>query len=475
LRLLGIVYLAAFTSLAVQVRGLIGHAGILPAAPYLADVAAIAGPERFWQIPTLAWISAGDTALVSLCIAGSAMAALLVAGVLPAIVVPALWLTYLSLVVVSRHFLAFQWDGLLLEAGFLAITLAPWTVRERWRDPSAPPRLAALMMRWLLFRLTVASGVVKLASGDPSWWSLNALLFHFETQPLPTPLAWYVHRLPGAVLHAFTLAVLAIEIAVPLLIFGPRRLRQVAFAALVALQLLIALTGNYAFFNLLTAGLCLFILDDSMIGATNEAPVKPVARPRQILAAIVALVTIPVSLLMFARSFGIEPRGTAIVQPLADLIRPFRSVNGYGLFAIMTTTRPEIVLEGTEDGATWLEYEFRHKPGDIHRRPSWVAPHQPRLDWQMWFAALSPEEEPWLDTLCSRLLGAEPDVLHLLARDPFQGRRPKQIRAIRYHYRFSSADEAKREGAWWVREREVTLSTLAPFVRRVPFWSTAER
>jgi hypothetical protein len=446
----------------VQVRGLIGHAGLLPAASYLADVAAIAGPERFWQIPTLAWIGAGDTTLVSLCIAGCALAVLLVAGIVPMLVVPLLWLTYLSFVVISRHFLAFQWDGLLLEAGFLAITLAPLTVRERWSSLSAPPRVAVLLVQWLLFRLTMASGVVKLASGDPAWRSLEALLFHFETQPLPTPLAWYAHRLPDFVLKASTLAVLAIEIVVPLLMVGGGRLRKLAFILLVSLQLLIALTGNYAFFNLLTVALCLFLLDDSMVGRASGARSGSVARPRRVFAASVALVTIPVSTVMFARSFGIEPPGTAVIRPLTDLIRPFRSVNGYGLFAVMTITRPEIVIEGTENGATWLEYEFEYKPGDIHRAPSWVAPHQPRLDWQMWFAALGPEEEPWLHTLCSRLLDAEPDVLHLLARDPFEGRRPKQIRAIRYRYRFSRADEATREGTSWARELEGTLLELGP-------------
>jgi hypothetical protein len=457
LRLLGIVYFAAFASLAVQVRGLIGHAGLLPAAPYLNDVAAVAGAERFWQLPTLAWLGAGDTALVWLCLAGCGLAALLVAGILPAIVAPALWLTYLSLVVVSRDFLAFQWDGLLLEAGFLATTLAPLTVRERWRKPSAPPRLAVLMMQWLLFRLIVASGVVKLTSGDPTWRSLDALLFHFETQPLPTPLAWYAHQFPNLVLKSITLAVLAIEIAVPFLLFGRPRARRAAFFTLVGLQLLIALTGNYAFFNLLTIALCFFVLDDSMVDQANRTTLEPVARPRRIFAAIVALLTIPVSLLMFVRSFGVEPTGSSVVQPLADLVRPFRSVNGYGLFAVMTTTRLEIVLEGTEDGTTWLEYEFKYKPGDIRHTPSWVAPHQPRLDWQMWFAALSPEDEPWLPTLCDRLLEAAPDVLRLLARDPFAGRKPRQVRAVRYQYQFSNGDDA-----WWQRERVGTLLEEGP-------------
>ena len=263
LRLLGIVYFVAFWSLGLQIRGLVGQNGLLPAHQFLADVAAISGAERFWQLPTLAWISSGDTALTALCVAGCAFSLLLVAGILPSVNLLILWLLYLSLSVVGGEFLAYQWDALLLEIGFLAIGLAPLTIREHFRHPIDPPRITVRLMWWLLFRFMMASGVAKLASGDPTWRSLTALSFHFETQPIPTPLASYPHQLPVAFLKCSTLAVLVIEIGAPLLMIWGARFRRAAFVAFVALQAVIALSGNYAFFNLLTLALCLFLLDDS--------------------------------------------------------------------------------------------------------------------------------------------------------------------------------------------------------------------
>jgi hypothetical protein len=225
-----------------------------------------------------------------------------------------------------------------------------------------------------------------------------------------------------------------------------------AFVPLVGLQSLIALTGNYAFFNLLTAALCLFLLDDRALGGWGAVSSDRTAtgRVRRGLVVAVAVVTVPVSAIAFT---GIELPGAALVDPLANLIAPFRSVNSYGLFAVMTTLRPEIVLEGSEDGATWLEYEFKYKAGDVHRRPPWVAPHQPRLDWQMWFAALDRfDDERWFQNFCVRVLEADGDVLRLLARDPFQGRKPRYLRAVLYRYRFSDAAARRRDGVWWMRE-----------------------
>ena len=267
LRLLGIVYLIAFWSLGDQILGLSGHDGILPADRYMAGARALTGLSRFWLLPTLAWASASDASLQALCIGGGALASLLVAGILPSVVLPLLWLTYLSLSIVCREFLSFQWDALLLETGFLAIFLAPLTRRERLRDLADPPRVAVRLLLWLLFRLMVGSGAVKLTSGDPTWHNLTALAFHFETQPIPTPIAWYAHRLPLWFLKGSTAVVFATEIGVPFLILAPRRLRALAFVPLVGLQALIALTGNYAFFNLLTAALCLFLLDDAALGS----------------------------------------------------------------------------------------------------------------------------------------------------------------------------------------------------------------
>ena len=453
LRVLGVVYLAAFWSLHVQILGLVGHDGILPADQFLADARSVGALERFWTFPSLAWIGAGDAALQAMCLAGVALSVLLVAGLLSWLVLPVLWALYLSLSVVCGEFLFYQWDALLLESGLLATFLAPWSAREHLHPLSEPPRLAVRLMLWLLFRLMVGSGVVKLASGDPTWHGLTAMTFHFETQPLPTPIAWYAHHLPTVLLNGITLSTLVIEIGAPFLMLAPRRFRVAAFLLLVGLQLLIAATGNYAFFNLLSAGLCLFLLDDVALSRFGTRLHSPVTNPlRRGVVIVAAMVTLPVSAFAFGRSIGLELRGAGIIIPLARVLSPLRSINTYGLFANMTTTRPEIVVEGSEDGETWLEYEFKYKPGGLRRAPPWVAPHQPRLDWQMWFAALGQfESEPWFQRFCYRLLEGDRKVLGLMEQDPFAGRKPQFIRAIFYRYHFS--DSAAGNDVWWTRER----------------------
>ena len=483
LRLLGVVYVAAFWSLAVQVTGIIGADGILPAHAYMNAARSFVaaehvGIDRYRLLPTLCWISASDPFLRALCIAGAVLGALLAAGVLPALVLPLLWLDYLSLSAVAREFLSYQWDALLLEAGFLAIFVAPIVVRERWRAPAAPPRLGVWLMLWLVFRLMFGSGIVKLASGDPTWRSLTAMTFHYETQPIPTPVAWYAHQLPLWVHKLSTGATLAIELVAPFFIVGPRALRRMAFVLLVGLQGTIAVTGNYAFFNLLAAALCVYVLIDRDANRSSRgdpAAFAPSAlrraspklarlarerrwervalhRIRNWLLAAAAVVIVPVSTTMFFARLGIALPIYPLVAPLAGAIEPLRSVNTYGLFAVMTTTRPEIVVEGSNDGAAWTPYEFRYKAGDVRRRPPWVAPHQPRLDWQMWFAALEdPATAQWFERFCRRLLAGSPDVVGLLAGDPFPDRPPRYIRAMVYRYHFAAPDD-RRRGIWWTRE-----------------------
>jgi hypothetical protein len=456
LRLLGVAYLAAFWSLWTQVAGLIGHDGIVPADRLMQAVtSSIPGTARFWMFPTLTWISVSDASLRLLCAGGAVLSLFLIAGVLPVVVLPLLWMFYLSLSVVGQDFLSYQWDALLLETGLLAVFLAPWTLREKPSSLTIPPRVMVWLLLWLLFRLMVGSGVVKLASGDPTWRHLTALSFHFETQPIPTPVAWYAARLPAWLLELSTALTLVIEIGAPWLILTTRRLRELAFVLLAGLQLVIALTGNYAFFNLLSAALCLFLLDDASLrrwtrlGISDSDP----QRWRRAVAVGVAVVTIPLSAMVFAASFGVALPIAPLVRPAMETIEPFRSVNAYGLFAVMTTTRPEIVLEGSDDGTTWLEYEFKYKAGDLQRRPPWVAPHQPRLDWQMWFAALGRfEGERWFQDFCVRLLQNDGAVLSLIERNPFPAHAPRYLRALLYRYRFSNAEARRRDGEWWTRE-----------------------
>jgi len=303
---------------------------------------------------------------------------------------------------------------------------------------------------------------VKLASGDPTWRGLTALTYHYETQPLPTPLAWYAHHLPLWVQKGSTAIVLAVELVVPWFAVAPRRLRCLAAALLLGLQLLIALTGNYAFFNLLTIGLCILLLDDATLvwiasAWRSSVPLDHHRRHRRWpvwVPVALAAVTVPVSVLTLTGQLGLRLPGSAVVEPLAGVVEPFRAVNAYGLFAVMTTTRPEVVVEGSNDGVSWLEYEFKYQPGDLRRPPPWIAPFQPRLDWQMWFAALGQyDREPWFQSFCRRLLEGSPSVLRLLARDPFQGKPPRFVRGVLYQYHFSDAAAGRAEGVWWTRER----------------------
>jgi len=368
-----------------------------------------------------------------------------------------LWALYLSLTVAGRDFLSFQWDVLLLEAGLLAVFLAPRGVLRR--RPGLPPLLIVWMYRWLLFRLMFASGLVKLRSGDPAWRGLTALEYHYETQPLPTWVGYYAHHLPPRA-HVFAVAVMfVIELVLPWLVWLPGRGRRVPLVAFVGFQVLIALTGNYAFFNLLTVALCVFLADPGVL-PERWRPVadSPPATlfgtwPRAVLAPFVAVLAL-VSAIQFSES----TLGASLPWPrpalwLARAVSPLRSINSYGLFAVMTTTRPEVVVEGSEDGESWRAYDFRYKPGDPRRRPGFVAPHQPRLDWQMWFAALGTcEDNPWFVRFLGRVLEGSPPVTALLARNPFPDRPPRLVRSVVYEYTPAELSAWRREGTWWRRE-----------------------
>lgn len=466
LRLLGCVYLAAFLSLAWQIEGLLGARGILPAAEYLDRAAQALGAAAPARVPTVFWLDASDSSLEIACLAGAGLAALLVLGVAPLATALGAWLLYLSLVSVGQRFLAYQWDALLLETGFLAILWAP-PVRLLGAAEREPSRLVLGLLRWLVFRLMFFSGWVKLASGDPTWWSLGALEVHYQTQPLPAWTSWYAHQLPAVLHRASCVVMFVIELGLPFLIPLGRRPRLVAFAGFVFLQLAIAATGNYGFFNLLSVVLCVALLDDGWIArvwprrAVPRAPALPERTWRRWFdAAAVALVlalTVPLSLaqLGFRRATALPGVGT-----LLGTLAPLRIASTYGLFAVMTTTRPELVLEGTVDGREWRPYVFRWKPGPLARAPSFVAPHMPRLDWQMWFDALYVERmlatggggaEVVTPRLLARLRDAEPSVLALLESDPFDGERPTALRWRLYDYRFTDPQERAATGRWWHR------------------------
>jgi hypothetical protein len=455
----------AFASLAVQVTGLVGERGLLPAGPFLDWAHSIYGRGAYRLLPTVFWLGAGDTPLRLAAWAGVALSALLIAGVAPMAVLAILWVLYLSLTVAGQDFLSFQWDALLLEAGLLATLWAPLGWRSG-REETPPPALARWLLVFLLFKLMFLSGATKLLSGDPTWRHLTALDYHFQTQPLPPWTAWYAHHLPRFVHRAGTAAMFAIELLAPWLVFAPnryRRLRHVGIGALVLLQIGIALTGNYGFFNLLAIVLCIPALDDRLLRRVLPLELETRGRePPAWRAAVRALA--PVLLFLSALSLWTEMaytlpggRGAGLVPRWATSalgwVAPFRSVNGYGLFRVMTTERLEIVVEGSRDGARWKEYEFRYKPGAVTRRPAFVEPHHPRLDWQMWFAALSPMNSiALLQALSSHLRAGTPDVLALLGRNPFPEAPPRFIRFVEYRYEFTTPAERSGTGAWWKRE-----------------------
>ena len=457
---LGIIYVTAFLSLGIQVAGLLGTNGILPVDVFLHRIHARLGMEGYWLFPTLAWLQPTDAFLKSLCWGGGFMGILLILGIAPRLSAAAAWVSYLSLVVVGQTFLSFQCDVLLLETGFLAVLFAPGGLLPRAAVESPPSKTVLWLFRLLLFRLMFFSGFTKVASGDPSWRNLTALTFHFETQPLPTPLAWYAHHFPEWVQLVSCAGMFFIELVMPFFIFAPRRPRFLAAASVMVLMLLISLTGNYTFFNLLTVALCLLLLDDAALGkilrrrpARRLAPAVVPGRLRRMLLAGAAALILFLTCVRFEGLFFSGRRLPAAARAVADWTAPFRLVNHYGLFSVMTNPRYEVIVEGSDDGRTWSEYEFRDKPGAVDQRPKWIAPHQPRLDWQMWFAALgSYRDNPWFVNFCLRLLQGSPEVGGLLNRNPFPEHPPLSIRARLYEYHFSDGSALDSLGVWWKRE-----------------------
>ena len=488
LRLLGLIYLIAFVSLWTQIDGLVGDHGILPVNNYLEGTAGYyshdSPPESpVWHVPTLAWISPHDGFLHVLCAAGTVLSIMLLLGLLPLPALIFLWLDYLSLFHAGQVFLGFQWDILLLETGFVAIFLAPFVLRSRLFADRHPPRLAVFLVWWLLFRLMLESGAVKLTwiVGQPheggvpvanTWTALTALDFHYWTQPLPIWTSWYAAKLPEWFQKLSIVFLFVVELGTPLLIFGPRKLRYVAWGAITLLMLLIAGTGNYNFFNLLTIALALTLLDDRAwprflqrrIRGTDWPVLASPTRWRSIFLFPFAAFAVLVGALQVQQAVAPSARPD-IADELQASLAQFFLVDDYGLFRRMTETRPEILIEGGPDGMSWKPYEFRWKPGDLATAPRFCTPHQPRLDWQMWFEALRLEfvfartntidprnMDPWFQSFLMQLLKGEPAVVGLLAKNPFPTAPPKFIRISLYQFRFTTWDEWRQTHDWWHRE-----------------------
>jgi len=458
LRLLGLVYFVAFLSLAQQVLPLIGAHGLLPAATFLDRVRAhVVSPlDGFLRVPSLFWLDVSDRALILGAYAGTALSLLVLAGFANAILMAVLWALYMSFVHIGQDWYGYGWEIQLLETGFLAIFLCPLVDARPF--PRRPPPVAVIwLFRWLIFRIMLGAGLIKLR-GDPCWRDLTCLYYHYETQPIPNPLSRTLHFMPHWFQKAGVLFNDLAELVSPWFVFGPRAARHTAGAILVCFQIFLILSGNLSFLNYLTIVPALACFDDSWLSRVlprafamraERAEREAVASGAQriVAGALVVLVAY--------LSIGPVENLLSAEQAMNTSFDRFDLVNTYGAFGSVGRVRPEIVFEGTSDAmitasTEWRAYEFRCKPGDPMRRPCVVAPYQERLDWQIWFAAMSvPEEYPWTLHLVWKLLHNDPGALSLLANDPFPGSPPRFIRARLFRYRFAPPGDPS--GAWWTR------------------------
>lgn len=448
---LSLSYFIAFLSLTPQLLGLYGRQGILSIDHLLNILDKEMRLERFYHVPSVFWFFSSDMALKAVCFIGMMAASLAFLGFSQTYMFLICFICYLSFVSCGQIFLSYQWDILLLEFGFLGLFYGPF--QWEWIPFGAHvlhPILYGLTLL-LLFKLMFLSGVVKLTNKDVTWKNLTALDYHFWTQPLPTPIAFFMDKLPLGVKKVCTLVMFFIELIIPFFIFIPGSLQTAAVVLLITLQILIISTGNFGFFNLMTLGLCLGVLPDSSWGfKINWLNTTSIPDLRAFLPALILL---PSSFFWFYKSLFEKSKALDFMLPFMRFFYPFRISNPYGLFAIMTKNRPELVLEGSNDGVHWHEYELYYKPTSLKKMPPLVAPHQPRLDWQLWFAALeSFNDNLWLQNLITRIFQGSQDVLIFFAKDPFKGQTPKALRILRYKYKFTSFKEWRTEGVWWKRE-----------------------
>lgn len=449
LRALGLIFLSAFYSLAFQITGLNGTRGILPAGEYLTELRGALGAwQALWSAPTLFWIDASDTALLAVTLLGATASVLLALNVAPRISLSVAGVCFLSFVGAAQDFASYQSDGMLLEASFLSLFLAPRGLRPGLGAGDPPSRLAVFLLVWEWFRIYFESGVVKILSGDPQWRSLTAIDHYYENGPLPSFIGWYVQqRLPHA-FHAFTAALtFAFELVVVWLAFLPRRFRIACFCLVTPFQAAIILTANYAFLNYLVLCLGILLLDDRFLRLrAPETAARPASWPARVALGWVLYASIVVAP-------GVAHRLPAPLLWPATALEPFRIANRYGLFAVMTRERYEIELQGSLDGLHWTAYPFRYKPQDPMQAPGIYAPYQPRFEWNLWFASLGDwRANPWVLRTELRLLEGSPPVLRLFAADPFAGEPPCCVRAVKWQYWFTSPEEKRATGAWWKRE-----------------------
>ena len=460
LRLLGVIYAIAFLVAINQVLPLIGSDGLTPVGPYLKRVSAALGSEGagFMRLPSLFWFWHSDAALLTVAWIGFVLSLAVVAGYANVPLLAVLWIFYMSFVHVGQEWYGYGWEIQLTETGFLAIFLCP-LLDLRPFPRQAPPFPIIVLFRWLIFRLMLGAGLIKLR-GDEIWRNSTALYYHFETQPIPGPLSRWFHFLPHTVLRIGVWFNWLAEVAAPLFAFGPRIGRHIAGVVMVLLQVILILSGNLSFLNWLSIIPALACFDDGFwskllprrlvrkaeAAASNAQESKPMQTTAWVVTGIIAILSI-------------QPIGNMLSsgQIMNTSFDPLDLVNTYGAFGTVGKERMNVVFEGTmdedtSDKAHWQPYIYKGLPVALNRRPPQIAPYQLRLDWQMWFASMTtPNEYPWTLHLVWKLLHNNPGAVGLLASNPFPGKPPRYIRAVLYRYKF--AKPGNPHGLWWNRDR----------------------
>jgi len=459
LRLLGVVYAVAFLVAINQLIPLIGSDGLLPLGPYLKQISAALGPTTaFVRLPSLFWFWHSDGALLTVCWIGFILSLLVVAGYANAISMGFLWFLYMSIVHVGQDWYGYGWEIQLTETGFLAIFLCP-LLDMRPFPKRRPPFLIIVLLRWLIFRIMLGAGMIKIR-GDETWRNGTVLYYFFETQPLPGPLTRWFHFLPHWVLRIGLSFNWIAEVAAPWFVFWPRLARHIAGVVIILFQFNIILSGNLSFLNWLTIipalaclddGLWMRILPTALVG--RAAIAEEHAEDSEAMKVTVIVVTAVVALLS--------------IQPVINLLSPQQImntsfdpldlVNTYGAFGTVGRERYNVVFEGTADDTTgnkanWKPYIYKGLPVLLDKMPPQVAPYQLRLDWQMWFASMStPDQYPWTFNLEYKLLHNDATALSLFAGNPFPDHPPRYVRAVLYRYQFAPPDNPQH--LWWTRRQ----------------------
>ena len=481
LRALGCIYLSAFFSLVFQIRGLIGPEGILPANEYLQAVAHSFGYARgVWFAPTLLWLASGNHMLIALCWAGMVASLLLILNVWPRGMLVICFVCFLSFVSAAQDFSGYQSDGMLLEAGFIALFFAPPGFRPGLGLASPPSHASLFLLQWEWFRIYFESGVAKIVGGDPEWRHFTAMDEYYQNGPLPTWIGWYVQHLPHWFHAASVFATLALELVLVWMLFLPRRWRIVCFFIVTPWEIGIILTANYTFLNYLVLILGFLLLDDRFFSrclpqrksfATDVTIGQSQAQAsgsivRYLRMAKLSLSGIMLIWIFYATAAQLIWMFSALPLPTAPVaaLEPFRIANRYGLFGIMTRGRYEIEFQGSDDGKNWVAYPFRYKPQDPSKPPGIYAPYQPRFDWNLWFASLgSWQDYPIVPRTELRLLSNDEDVLKLFKSNPFPHEPPREVRAVLWQYWFTTISEKRSSGLWWRRK---LLGLYAPTLER---------